>query len=35
MTLLHPPKEPPASAVYIFGRHLLDNHEWEPWITGW
>jgi 5-methylcytosine-specific restriction endonuclease McrA len=35
MALLHPPKEPPASAVYIFGRHLADNLEWEPWISGW
>lgn len=35
MSLLHPPKEPPASAVYIFGRQISDNHEWEPWISGW
>lgn len=35
MSLLHPPKEPPASAYYIFGRHLSDNHEWEPWIKDW
>jgi 5-methylcytosine-specific restriction endonuclease McrA len=35
MALLHLPKEPPASAHYIFGRHLSDNHEWEPFIIGW
>lgn len=35
MALLHFPKEPPSSAHYIFGRHILDNHEWEPFIVGW
>ena len=35
MNLLHVPKEPPASAVYLYGRHLNDNGEWEPYITGW
>jgi 5-methylcytosine-specific restriction endonuclease McrA len=35
MALLHLPKEPPARAHYIFGRHLSDNHEWEPFIIGW
>ncbi len=35
MFLLHAPHEPPASAVYIFGRHLQDNMEWEPFIVGW
>jgi 5-methylcytosine-specific restriction endonuclease McrA len=29
------PKEPPASALYIFGRHLEQNAEWEPFISGW
>jgi 5-methylcytosine-specific restriction endonuclease McrA len=35
---MHPmriPKEPPSSAAYIFGRHLEENAEWEPYITGW
>lgn len=35
---MHPlriPKEPPSSAVYIFGRHLEENAEWEPYIMGW
>ena len=35
MKLLRIPKEPPASAVYIFGRHLNDYQEWEPYINGW
>jgi 5-methylcytosine-specific restriction endonuclease McrA len=35
MRLLRIPKEPPANAAYIFGRHLPDNHEWEPFIKGW
>jgi len=35
MRLRHLPKEPPANAAYIFGRHLSDNLEWEPYISGW
>ena len=35
MHLLHIPSEPPASANYIFGRHLGDNQEWQPFIEGW
>ncbi len=35
MHLLHLPKEPPGSAYYIFGRHLVENGEWEPFISGW
>lgn len=35
MVLQHKPKEPPANASYIFGRHLVDNGEWEPYISGW
>lgn len=35
MRPLHPPKEPPASAAYIFGRHLHENREWEQYIAGW
>jgi 5-methylcytosine-specific restriction endonuclease McrA len=35
MTLLHIPKEPPASAYYIFGCHLEENIEWEQFILGW
>ena len=35
MHLHHIPKEPPANAAYIFGRHISDNAEWEPYISGW
>lgn len=35
MNLAHIPKDPPANAAYIFGRHLSDNGEWEPFISGW
>lgn len=35
MHLQRQPKEPPASAVYIFGRNLNDNVEWEPFLAGW
>jgi len=35
MRLMHIPIEPPANAAYIFGRHLAENGEWEPFISGW
>lgn len=35
MHLLHPPKEPPSSARYIFARHLGKNAEWLPFVEGW
>ncbi|MBN2148930.1 MAG: HNH endonuclease [Anaerolineales bacterium] len=35
MRLLRQPAEPPASAAYIFGRHLKDNLEWVPFVDGW
>ena len=35
MRLLHIPKEPPVNAAYIFGKHLADNRDWEPYISGW
>jgi 5-methylcytosine-specific restriction endonuclease McrA len=35
MSPLHPPKEPPSTATYIFGRHLSDNTEWMPFVHGW
>ncbi len=35
MRLLHLPKEPPASTMYIFGRHLSENQEWMPFLSGW
>jgi 5-methylcytosine-specific restriction endonuclease McrA len=35
MHLLRLPGEPPASANYVFGRHLSDNTEWEIFLSGW
>jgi 5-methylcytosine-specific restriction endonuclease McrA len=35
MKLLRQPKEPPASSLYVFGRHLGDNSEWLPYLDGW
>jgi 5-methylcytosine-specific restriction endonuclease McrA len=35
MHLLRTPGEPPASAEYLFGRHLKDNLEWMPFVEGW
>jgi 5-methylcytosine-specific restriction endonuclease McrA len=35
MRLLHIPQEPPASAAYLFGRHMEENLEWEQFIRGW
>ncbi len=35
MRLLHIPHEPPASAQYIFGKHVSENSEWAQYISGW
>jgi len=35
MRPLHDPQEPPASATYIFGRHITNYREWETYIQGW
>jgi 5-methylcytosine-specific restriction endonuclease McrA len=35
MHLLRPPVSPPASALYLFGRHLEENQDWLPFIEGW
>ncbi len=35
MSLNRKPKEPPASALYIFGRHLSEYSEWQPYLEGW
>ena len=35
MDLLHIPNEPSASARYLYGTHLSENGEWEPYISGW
>jgi 5-methylcytosine-specific restriction endonuclease McrA len=36
MRLLRLPKEPPASAEYVFGRYMLAGDDaWDPFIAGW
>ena len=35
MSLLQPPREPPASAAYLFGQHAKENAEWAAFIQGW
>lgn len=35
MRLLRQPTEPPASAEYLFARHLGENEEWLPFVEGW
>ncbi len=35
MSLLRIPREPPANAAYIFGRHMNEYQEWLPFIEGW
>ncbi|MEA3345310.1 MAG: HNH endonuclease [Chloroflexota bacterium] len=35
MSLLRKPREPYASADYLFGRYLSDNEEWRKFIVGW
>jgi len=35
MNLSRHPKAPPASARYIFGKHIPENQEWAPFLQGW
>ncbi|NPV77850.1 MAG: HNH endonuclease [Anaerolineae bacterium] len=35
MRLLRQPKEPPSSASYVFGRHVKEFSEWQPFLEGW
>ncbi len=35
MRPLHTPGEPSAKALYIYGKHLEENKEWEQFIIGW
>jgi 5-methylcytosine-specific restriction endonuclease McrA len=35
MRLLREPATPPASAIYLFGRHMHENEDWLPFIDGW
>jgi hypothetical protein len=34
MRLLRVPKEPPASAMYLFGHHMDENQEWQEFLSG-
>jgi 5-methylcytosine-specific restriction endonuclease McrA len=29
------PKHPPNSAIYLFGKHLHQNEDWEDFLLGW
>lgn len=35
MHLLQYPNEPPTTAIYLYGHHLINNSEWGPFLTGW
>jgi 5-methylcytosine-specific restriction endonuclease McrA len=35
MSLAARTREPSASAVYLYGRHMEEYGEWKPYISGW
>jgi len=35
MTLRAPPAEPPATAVYLYGRYLSASEDWAKYLEGW
>lgn len=35
MHLSHRPQQPPLAAPYIFGKYVLNNQEWVPFLQGW
>jgi 5-methylcytosine-specific restriction endonuclease McrA len=35
MTYLRTPQEPRATALYLYGAHLMDNQDWRPYLEGW
>lgn len=35
MRLLHTPREPRPSTMYLFGQHLESNKDWRKFIEGW
>lgn len=35
LKLYKQPDEPSSTALYIFSRHVRNNVEWEPYLTGW
>ena len=35
MSLIHNPGRPPDSANYLYAHYLIENSEWEDFISGW
>jgi 5-methylcytosine-specific restriction endonuclease McrA len=35
MHLRQVPREPPATATYLYGRYLKENQPWEEYLEGW
>jgi 5-methylcytosine-specific restriction endonuclease McrA len=35
MVLRSMPREPPATAMYLYGRYLKQNEEWAKYLEGW
>jgi 5-methylcytosine-specific restriction endonuclease McrA len=35
MSLLRLPTEPRATALYLYGTHLDDNQDWQPFLANW
>lgn len=35
MSLLRQPQEPPSTALYRYGRYLMENQEWIQYLEGW
>jgi 5-methylcytosine-specific restriction endonuclease McrA len=35
ISLLRPPTEPRATAIYLYGAHLPDNQDWQQYLEGW
>jgi 5-methylcytosine-specific restriction endonuclease McrA len=35
MSLLRPPAEPRATALYLYGTLLDDNQDWQPFLANW
>lgn len=35
MQLHHPPKEPPVTAEYVFGKYAVQYSDWAEFLRGW
>jgi 5-methylcytosine-specific restriction endonuclease McrA len=35
MSLRRIPTEPRATALYLYGGHIADNQDWQPFLEGW